>query len=61
VRFDPFEEEFDLPAALIEPGDLSRGQKEIASQEDQTLLMSKILIADATQLIGVTAERIKTQ
>jgi len=60
VLFDPLEEEFDLPATLIQSGDLRGRQKEIVGQENQTLGMLKILVTDAAQVIGITAERIKT-
>jgi len=47
VLFDPLEEEFDLPAALIESGNLSRGQQEIVGQKNQTVRVLKIPITDA--------------
>ena len=36
MLFDPFEEQFDLPAALVDLGDGKRGQGKVVGQEDQS-------------------------
>ena len=48
VLFDPFEEQFQLPATLIELGDGQGSQEEVVGQKDQTLLGFGVEAADAT-------------
>ena len=47
MLLDPFEEEFDLPAAAIELGDGQRRHGEVVGQKDQRLARCWIAIADA--------------
>src|SRR5713226_6742456 len=49
MLLDPFEKEFDLPAAAVQFGDRKRGQDEIVGQEDEGLGGFGILEADAAQ------------
>ena len=53
MLLDPFEEEFDLPAAPIELGDGQRRDGEVVGQEDQHLACFWIAIADATHGDGI--------
>ena len=49
MLLDPFEEQFDLPAAAIEFGNGERRQGEVVGQKDQRLVGLGILEADASQ------------
>ena len=42
VLLDPFEEEFDLPPALIDGGDLNCRELEVVGQKDETLSRFRI-------------------
>ena len=53
MLLDPFEEEFDLPAAAIEFGDGQRRHGEVVGQEDQCLACFGIAIADAAHGDGI--------
>ena len=53
MLLDPFEEQFDLPAAAIELGDGQRRHGEVVGQEDQRLAGFGIAIADAAQRVGI--------
>jgi len=53
VLFDPLEEQFDLPAALVEGGDRQGRQSGVVGEEEQCLARVGILEANAAQLLGV--------
>ena len=53
MLLEPFEEQFDLPAAPIEVGDGQRRHGEVVGQEDQHLAGDGIAIADAAQRVGI--------
>lgn len=53
MLLDPFEEEFDLPAAAIELGDGQCRHDEVVGQKDQRLAGFWIAIADAAQGDGI--------
>jgi len=53
MLLDPFEEEFDLPAAAIELGDGQRRHGEVVGQKDQRLARLGIAIADAAHGDGI--------
>jgi hypothetical protein len=53
MPFDPFEEQFDLPAATIKLGDGQRGQIEIVGQKDQMPVVFGIVELDASQVLRV--------
>ena len=55
MLLDPFEEEFDLPAAPIELGNGQRWHGEVVGQEDEGFAGDGITIADATQRDGIIA------
>ena len=59
MLFDPFEEEFDLPAAAIELGDGQRRDGEVVGQEDQHLARFWIAIADAAHGDGIIVLGVK--
>ena len=49
MAFDPFEEEFDLPATLVESRDGGRRQGEVVGQKHQRSFLFDIVEADAAQ------------
>ena len=53
MLFDPFEEQFDLPATMIQMCDGQRGCGEFVGQKDQSLARFEIAIADASQRRGI--------
>ncbi len=53
MLFDPFEEQFDLPAAAIKLRDGQRRQVEIVGQEDQVLVVFGIVEFDTPQVLRV--------
>ncbi len=53
MLFDPFEEQFDLPASAIELGDGQCRDGEVVGQKDQPLAGLGIAITDATQRVGI--------
>ena len=53
MLLDPFEEQFDLPAALIQLRDGQRWHSEVVGQKDQMLAGLGIAIADAAQRVGI--------
>ena len=59
MLLDPFEEEFDLPAAAIELGDGQRRHGEVVGQEDQRLARFWIAIADAAHRDGIIVLGVK--
>src|SRR5207245_641786 len=57
VLFDPFEEQFHLPAAFVQPGNGQGRQIEVVRQEHQATVVFRIVKDDATQGGGVQACR----
>jgi len=55
MLFDPFEEQFDLPAVTIQLGDGQRRHGEVVGQEDQGFASDRIAVADASQRVGIIA------
>ena len=53
VLLDPFEEQFDMPPALVDGCDGQRGKFEVIGQESQRLAGFGIDVADTTQSVGV--------
>jgi len=53
MLFDPFEEQFHLPAAFVKPGNDQGWQGEVVGQKDQTLVVFDFEEADASQFVGV--------
>ena len=53
MLLDPFEEQLDLPAALIQLRDGQRGCSEVVGQKDQSLARFEITITDASQRCGI--------
>jgi hypothetical protein len=49
VLFDPFEEQFDLPAALVQFGDCHRVEREVVGQKDQPVFGVGVVITDPAQ------------
>jgi hypothetical protein len=53
VLFDPFEEQFHLPAAFVQSSNGQGRQGGVVGQEDQSLLASWVLEPDKAQVFGV--------
>ena len=53
MLLDPFEEQFDLPAATIELGNGQSRHGEVVGQEDRGFAGFGIAIADAAQRVGI--------
>ncbi len=53
MLLDPFEEQFDLPAAMIQLRNGQGGRGEVVGQKDQRLAGHGIAIADAEQRVGI--------
>ena len=51
VLLDPFEEQLDLPAALVERSDRQRRQRRVVGQENQRLARLRILESNAPQML----------
>ena len=56
VLFDPFEEQFHFPPALVEQGDGQCGQDKIVGQEEQPLPRLAVHEMDAPQVVGIMEE-----
>ena len=56
---EPFEEEFDLPAATIELGNGQSWHGEVVRQEDEGFAGFGVAIADVAQRIGIIALGVK--
>ena len=59
VLLDPFEEQFDLPAVLVECCDGQRGQDKVVGQEYERLATLDILESNAPQVFGVMLRGVK--
>ena len=59
VLLDPFEEQFDLPAAMIQLRNGQGGGGEVVGQKDQGVAGFGIAITDAPQRGGIIAPRVK--
>jgi len=53
MLFDPFEEEFDLPASFVELGDVDCGQGEIVGEEDVSLVGFEVSVDDSAHGLWV--------
>ena len=59
VLLDPFEEQFDLPAVLVECCDGQRRQDKVVGQEDERLAALDIFESNAPQVLGVMLRGVK--
>ena len=59
VLLDPFEEQFDLPAVLVECSDGQRGQDKIVGQEYERLATLDIFESNASQVLWVMLGGVK--
>jgi len=57
VLFNPTEEQFDLPAELIEEGDASSRQVKVVRQEGQVSIVLLVKAADSAKMFGVSILR----
>src|SRR5437764_412937 len=53
MLLDPFEEEFDLPATLVERANSCRWKLEMVGQEHQCLAAFRVLETDAPEMVRV--------
>jgi hypothetical protein len=53
MLLDPFEEQFHLPATLVQSADSQRRQLSVVGQEDQILARFEIAVADTPQMFGI--------
>ena len=60
MLLDPFEEQFDLPAALVQSGDSQRWQGRVVGQEYEGLARLWIFEANAPQLLGVVLGHVES-
>ena len=59
VLLDPFEEQFDLPAVLVQGRDCQWWQHEVVGQKDELLVGDRVPVANAPQVLGVVLRGIK--
>lgn len=59
MLLDPFEKQFDLPAAAIKLGNRESGQREIVGKEHQCFARLRIFEADSPQRCFVILERVE--
>ena len=60
MLLDPFEEQFHLPAALVQRGDDQRWQSRIVGQKDQRLARLRIFETDTPQMSRIFLRHVKT-
>ena len=58
MLLDPFEEQFDLPAALVELRDGQGGKRPVVGQEGEPLPGFGVAIRDASQGNGILLRRL---
>ena len=59
VLFDPAKEQLDLPAGLVELGDLECRPRKVVGQENERRLVVGRAVANPAQQIGISLARIK--
>jgi len=59
MLFDPLEEQFYLPATLVQRGDSQWWQSRVVGQEDQRLARFRILETDTPQMLGIILRHVK--
>ena len=59
MLFDPFEEQFDLPAELVEPDNSQSGRSKVVGEEYEPQVGGDVEELDATQRFGVGLGRIE--
>ena len=60
MLFDPFEEQFDLPATMIQLSDDQSRHGKIIGEKDQRFACLGVAIADASERVGIIALSIQT-
>src|SRR3989338_10841442 len=60
MLFDPFEKQFDLPAATIKFGNGQRRQVEVVGQKDQMPVVFGIVEFDASKVLRVILESLRS-
>ena len=61
VLLDPFEEQLDLPAVLVQGRNSQRRQHEVVGQEDERLVGDRVLETDSPQVLRVMLRGIKPE
>ena len=56
MLLDPFEEQFDLPSALVELGDSQCGKDEIVGEKNQLLLSLRIEVLHTAEFLRITRQ-----
>src|SRR5260370_219859 len=60
VLLDPFEEQLDLPAALVQLRNGECGQGKIVGEKNQLAIGLPVAVADAAQILGIAVKWIET-
>jgi len=60
VLLQPLEEEFDLPAALVELGDGQRREREVVREEDELAAAFRVEVANPAEAFGVALLAVET-
>lgn len=58
MLLDPFEEQFDLPSALVEFGDGRRRKDEIVGQKNELFFLFGVEVFYTTEFFGITCQRL---
>jgi len=61
MLLDPFEEQLDLPTALVEPRDRERRQRKVVGQEHQPSLLLDVVEHDAAERVGIRPRRLEAR
>jgi hypothetical protein len=59
MSLDPFEKQFDLPAGAVNLANLNCGQAKVIGEENEQARILGVVIADATQGLGIALLGIK--
>ncbi|GAH16555.1 unnamed protein product, partial [marine sediment metagenome] len=60
MLFDPFEKQFDLPAALVELCDNQSIESKVVCQEDKSLVRIDVVINDPPEWFGIAFRGFRT-
>ena len=60
MLLDPFEEQFHLPAALVQCSNGQGRQRRVVGQKHQRLARLGVFVADAPQMLGIVGGYVKT-
>jgi hypothetical protein len=60
MLFDPFEEQLDLPAKLVQSGNRSWREAKVVGQKEKPFLKFDIDIMNATQVFGIVDRTLRS-